>query len=153
MKSFSSMFLEYPNQASRYQGTLLKTVNRQVFQKNHKPEPYFCSALALYRFEVLTRRLTAQERVLKSFRYYFLLAFRYRFEPNEYPGANSKHIGAYCDFLIQNLTTAEKSKDSFDEVCGLVQESLQNLGLALERDNAKSRPLIEEVKRLARSKK
>jgi hypothetical protein len=153
LKSFSSMFLEYPNQASRYQGTLLKTVKDQVFQASHKPEPYFAAALALYRFEVATRRLPVDERVIRSFRYYLLLAFRYRFEVSEYPGPTNRKIGAYVAPLVDQLRTVDKSKAAFDEGVHIVRTSLSNLGLSVERDNAKSRPLIEEIKRVAAARK
>ncbi|MGO8574388.1 AIPR family protein [Rhizobium leguminosarum] len=150
LKTYSSMFLDYPNQASRYQGTLLKTVNKQVFQSSHKPEPYFVAALALFRFDALARRLSPGERTLASFRYYLLLAFRYRFESQEFPGAGNRKIAAYCRGLVDHLKTPEAAKNVFDEVCSIVQEALSNLNLALERDNAKSRALVEEVKRVAR---
>lgn len=150
LKSFASMFLEFPNQASRYQGTLLKAVNKQVFQQSHKPEPYFVSALALYRFEVATRKLAPEDRFIKSFRYYLLLAFRCRYEKTEFLGAGHKKIGAYCRELLSNLDTPEKSRKAFEECCSIVKTALTTLSLAPERDNAKSRPLIEEVKREAK---
>jgi hypothetical protein len=152
LKSFSSMFLDYPNQASRYQGTLLKTVNKQVFQQAHKPEPYFIAALTLYRFEVATRRLPAADRAIKSFRYYLLLAYRYRYEATDFPGASNKKISNYCQALAANLKTAESARDAFDEVCLILKEGLKNLGLGVDRDNAKSRPLVDEIKRVAREK-
>ena len=152
LKSFSSMFLDYPNQASRYQGTLLKTVNSQVFQANHKPEAYFTAALALYRFEVATRRLPAADKAIKSFRYYLLLAFRYRYERVEFPGDGNRKVDAYCRPLNDDLSSADKARTVFEECCAIVKIALVELSLELERDNAKSRPLIEATKRAARSR-
>ena len=151
LKTFSSMFLEYPNQASRYQGTLLKTVNNQVFQQGHKPEPYFLSALAFYRFEIATRKLPLAERSIKSFKYYLLLAFRYRYENCDYSSAGNKKIPAYCAPLLSVLSTPDSSKAAFDECVKIVTTALMTLNLKMERDNAKSRPLIEEVRRVAKS--
>ncbi len=150
LKSFSSMFLDYPHQASRYQGTLLKTVNKQVFQASHKPEPYFTAALGLYRFETFARRLSPSERTLASFRYYLLMAFRYRYEPSEFTGAGNKRIATYCKPLIELLSNADQAKSVFDEACLIVTKALGSLNLKLERDNAKSRALVDEVKRLAK---
>lgn len=151
LKCFSSMFLDVPNQASRYQGTLLKTVSKQVFQQTHKPEPYYLAALTSYRFEVLTRKLSGADRAIKSFRYYLLLAFRCRFETFEFPGAGNKRIGQYCAALIQNLDSVDKVRSAFDEASEILKTALTNLNLTMERDNAKSRPLIDEVKNLARA--
>jgi hypothetical protein len=153
LKSYASMFLEAPNQASRYQGTLLKSVNKQVFQQGHKPEPYFISALALYRFEVATRKLALADRPIKSFRYYLLLAFRVRYEAEVFPGAASKGIGKYCGSLLEQLESADKARTSFEECVEIVKGALANLGLSMERDNAKSRTLIDEVKRVALSRR
>lgn len=152
LKSFSSMFLELPNQASRYQGTLLKTVKKQVFQEQHKPEPYYTAAFAFYRFEVASRRLSAGLRSIRPFRYYLLLAFRHRYEKQDYPGASNKLVGKYCDDLNSALLDVECAKDSFDECVSIVKEALSNLNLPLERDSAKSRQLIDEVKMVARGK-
>lgn len=149
LKSFSSMFLELPNQASRYQGTLLKSVKSRVFQKSHKPDSYFLAALAQYRFEVLARRLPAADRGIKSFRYYLILAFRYRYEEMEFPGAGNKKISTYCSPLIAQLENIEKSKEAFDECVDIVKAALTSQGLPLERDSAKSRGLIQEVITLA----
>jgi hypothetical protein len=153
LKCFASMFIEQPNQASRYQGTLLKSVNKQVFQQNHKPKPYFISALAYYRFEVAILRLPVAEKGIKAFRFYLLLAFRYRFETSVYPGASNKRIDGYCDSLKSKLITPELSKIVFDECCEIVRDALTVLGLKLERDSAKSRALIDEVKKISSSRK
>jgi hypothetical protein len=152
LKSFSSMFLDLPNQASRYQGTLLKSVKSQVFQTTHKPDAYFVSALALYRFEVLARRLPVAERGIKAFRYYLLLAFRYRYEASVFPGAGNKKIAQYCHNVILNLDSIEKAKTAFDECSSIVKLALENQGLPLERDSAKSRALISEVVAVAKSR-
>lgn len=149
LKSYSSMFLELPNQASRYQGTLLKSVKTQVFQKNHKPDPYFISALALYRFEVLARRLPIADRGIKSFRYYLILAFRYRFEEDAFLGAGNKKTPQYCTALMKHLENSDVSRSAFDECVSVLKEALLNQGLPLERDSAKSRNLIQEVIKVA----
>ena len=152
LKCYSSMFIELPNQASRYQGTLLNEVKNRVFQQGHKPEPYYVAALALYRFEVLARRLDTADRGIKSFRYYLLVAFRYRYENMEFPGAGDKKIRKYCEKLLENLASIEKSHAAFSECVEIVKSALSSVALPLVRDSAKSRPLIDEVKKLARSR-
>jgi hypothetical protein len=147
------MFLELPNQASRYQGTLMKTVNAQVFQQNHRPESYFISALTQYRFEVATRRLPIEERGIRAFRYYLLLAFRHRYEPFTYPGAGNKKIESYCNSLLEKLRTQDIAKIPFDECVAIVREAIDRTGLEFERDSAKSRALIEKVRDISVQKK
>lgn len=149
LKSFASMFLDSPNQASRYQGTLLKTVKDRVFQSMHKPEPYFVSALAAYRFEFALRKLTNEERNIRPFKYFLLFAFRVRYETDEFPGAGNKNIAAYCNKLRMHLVDATRAKAAFDEGVLIVREALEKLELPVARDSAKSRPLIDEVRRIA----
>jgi len=149
LKCFASMFLDSPNQASRYQGTLLKTVKDRVFQATHKPEPYYLSALAAYRFEFALRKLTNEERNIRPFKYFLLFAFRVRYETGEFPGADNKNIATYCNKLRMHLVDATKAKAAFDEAVIIVREALEKLALPVARDSAKSRPLIDEVKRIA----
>lgn len=149
LKCYASMFLDLPNQASRYQGTLLKTVKDRVFQPSHKPEAYFLSALAAYRFEIALRKLVNDERDIRPFKYFLLFAFRSRFEPEEYPGAANKKATAYCKQLEGYLVDSTTAKVVFDESVLIVREALDKLGLAVARDSAKSRPLVDEVKRTA----
>ena len=77
------------------------------------------------------------------------MAFRYRYEISDFPGAGNKKIGAYCHALNSQLDSADKARAVFDEVNAIVQLALKNLSLGLERDNAKSRTLIDETRRLA----
>ncbi len=49
------MFLGLPHQASRYYGTLLKSIANKIFIPAHPPIAYYVSALALYRFEYYVR--------------------------------------------------------------------------------------------------
>lgn len=149
LKSYASMFCELPNQAGRYQGTLLKTIKTQVFQKDHKPDVYYVAAFANYRFEIAIRRLPIEERTIRAFRFYLLLAFRYRYEQQSFPGAKNTSSEKYSLELMQFLSDTEKSKATFDECVYIVSQSLSSLGLELERDNAKSRPLVDQVKTIS----
>lgn len=149
LKSFASMFLDQPHQAGRYQGTLLKTVKDQVFRENHRPEAYYCSALASYRFEKLIKALAVEDRAIRPFRYYLLTALRHRYETSAFPGAGSKKIATYCEILNAILGDSLKTKASFDECRSIVVDSLNNLGLPFERDSAKLRPLVDEIRRVA----
>ena len=152
LKAFSSMFLGATHQAGRYQGTLLKSVNGQVFQEKHRPEPYYLAAYSFYRFELALRRLAVEDRIYRVFKYYLLLGFRFRFEEIKYPGAGSKNIGKYCDVLGSHLLDMTSVRNAFEECIDILSESLSNVNLPLERESAKSRPLAQEVERLAKSR-
>ncbi len=149
LKCYASMFCDLPNQAGRYQGTLLKSVAHNVFRENHRPDAYYTSAFANYRFEIAIRRLTGQDREIRPFKFYLLLAFRFRYEAELFPGSAGKKTEAYCKGLLAYLKDAETSKKTFEECVSILREAATNLGLSLERDNAKSRPLVDEIKKVA----
>jgi hypothetical protein len=153
LKTYSSMFCDLPNQAGRYQGTLLKTVANRVFKDEHRPEAYYLAALTGYRFEIAIRRLPVEERTVRAFKFYLLTAFRYRYETSPFPGASNRKVEAYCNSLLARLSSGEEAKAAFDTCVSILQEALANLDLDLERDNAKSAPLVAEVKRLAEERK
>lgn len=153
LKYYASMFCEVPNQAGRYQGTLLKNNKNIVFQDDHRPDAYYTSAFAAYRFEIAIRRLDAVDRIIRPFKFYLLLAFRHRYEEHEFPGAKSKKCEAYCAKLLDKLVDQSASKESFDECVLIVRQGLQNLDLEFERDSAKSRPLVDEVRRISVERK
>lgn len=153
LKCYASMFLDLPNQASRYQGTLLKTVKDRVFQASHKPEPYFLAALVAFRFEIALRRLINEERDIRPFKFFLIFAFRARYEPEAYPGAAGKKVAGYVSGFDPYLKDAVVAKTAFDECVTIVRLALENLGLPVERDSAKSRPLIEEVRKVALSRR
>ena len=115
LKYYASMFCDVPNQAGRYQGTLLKNNKDRVFQNDHRPDAYYTSAFAAYRFEIAIRRLDAVERVIRPFKFFLLLAFRHRYEEHEYPGAKSKKCQSYCANLLGKLADQSASKEAFDE--------------------------------------
>ena len=145
LKSYASMFCDLPNQAGRYQGTLLKTTSDRVFRNDHRPDAYYCSAFASYRFEIAIRRLTGDDRAIRPFKFYLLLAFRYRYEKEEFPGPKDKKCEEYCTHLLKQLRDLETSKRTVDECVRIVRAALDKLGLEIGRDNAKSRLLVSEV--------
>lgn len=153
LKSYASMFCDVPHQAGRYQGTLLKNNKAFVFQNDHRPDAYYTSAFAAYRFEIAIRRLDIADRIIRPFKFYLLLAFRYRYEDREFPGAKSRKCEAYCTALLAKLADQNLSKASFDECVSIVMLGLSTLSLDLERDSAKSRPLCDEVKKIAMKRK
>jgi len=152
LKSYASMFCDLPHQAGRYQGTLLKTVKDRVFQNDHKPDAYYTSAFAYYRFEIAIRRLPVEKRTIRAFKFYLLLAFRYRYETEDFPGPKSKKSEKYCGGLLDQLQDLDLSRKVFDECVSILKEGISSLDLPFERDSAKSRPLVHEVTQLAKDK-
>ena len=152
LKSYASMFLDSAHQAGRYHSTLLKAVKEEVFQPKHKPEAYYTAAFAFYRFEVSIRKLPEKDKILRSYRFFLLQSFRYRYEPYSFPGSDNKKVPEYCKKLNSFLKDMGAVRPVFNECVVIVKESLKNINLELVRDSAKSKKLVEEVKRVARKR-
>ncbi len=75
VRTYASMFLEEPHRTARNYGALLDTVGRTIFGDNHRLEPYYVSALGLYRLEYLFRNQSLDAKY-KPARFHTLLAFR-----------------------------------------------------------------------------
>jgi len=71
IRSFASMFLGLPHQASRYYGTLLQSVKTTIFVPSHPMIAYYVSALALFRFESLVRKKVIDPKY-RPFKYHLL---------------------------------------------------------------------------------
>ena len=77
IRSFASMFLGLPHQASRYYGTLLKSIETKIFVPDHPPIAYYASALALYRLESMIRKKSIDPKY-RPFKYHLLAIVRMR---------------------------------------------------------------------------
>jgi len=87
IRSFASMFLQEPHRATRYYKTLLEQVGRNIFAPNHKLDPYYTSAYALYRLEYMFRNQTSDPKY-KIARYHLLLTYRFIVNKSKLPFMN-----------------------------------------------------------------
>lgn len=102
IRSFASMFLALPHQASRYYGTLLKSIESKIFVPGHPPIAYFVSALALYRLEGLIRK-KAIDAKYRPFKYHLLSRVRIQIAGAEFPGMTSNKFERYCEGIMAAL--------------------------------------------------
>lgn len=114
IKAFASMFLGVPHRVSGYYGTVRSRMQNQIFQNNHRPNPYYASALALYRLECLFRgRLIGIDwKPLK----WFLLMLLPRKLFGDPPTVDSKRIEEYCGTLIEALSDQEHVKIEIEDI-------------------------------------
>lgn len=109
IKAFASMFLEEPHQTSRDFGSTLKKVGSTIFAKDHKHEPYYLSALALYWVQYLIRN-DRIPRELHTARFHILLAARVLLQTSEPEAMSSKKIQAYSRAIISKFGDAAKAE-------------------------------------------
>ncbi len=138
IRSFASMFLSLPHQASRYYGTLLKTVETKIFVSGHPPDAYYASALALYRLEALIRRKSIDNRY-RPFKYHLLALVRIAAKGNDLPQMTSNKFERYCKDLVAILSDEAKSLSNFTSAIGALDKALAG---DFSRDKAKDASLL-----------
>lgn len=112
IRSFASVFLGLPHQASRYYGTLLKGIESQIFVPGHPAIAYYASALALYRFEALVRRSQIPSKY-RPFKYHLIAIVRMQIAGVWMPVMTSNKFEKYCESIVEVLKDEKKCFDSF----------------------------------------
>lgn len=138
IRSFASMFLGLPHQASRYYGTLLKTIDTKIFISGHPPDAYYASALALYRLEALIRRKQIDGKY-RPFKYHLLALVRIAAKGRDLPQMTSNKFERYCKELVAVLSDEAKSLSSFKSAITALDKALAG---DYSRDKAKDASLL-----------
>lgn len=138
IRSFAAMFLGLPHQASRYYGTLLKTIDTKIFVAGHPPEAYYASALALYRLEALIRRKSIDNRY-RPFKYHLLALVRIAAKGDDFPQMTSNKFERYCKDLVAVLSDEKKCLSKFTAAIAALDKVLAG---NFSRDRAKDASLL-----------
>lgn len=109
VRAFVSMFLRMPHRTTRNYKALLRIIGTDIFNKEHRLEPYYVSAYAHYRLEYLFRNQTINAE-LKPARYHILLAFRILTQPENPPAMNSHQMERYCRAIMDVLWNDDKCR-------------------------------------------
>jgi hypothetical protein len=147
IRSFASMFLGLPHQASRYYGTLLKSIETKIFAPNHPPVAYYASALALYRFESLVRK-KALDAKYRPFKYHLIAIIRMRVAGTAMPPMSSNKFEKYCEGLVLALTDEKKCTALFQEAVDILNTVLAG---HYARDKAKDVSLLSTAEALCKA--
>lgn len=149
IRSFSSMFLGLPHQASRYYGTLLQSIESKIFISGHPLVSYYASALALYRFESYIRKKTLSYQY-RPFRWHLLAIARMQIAGVPMPHMSSNKFEKYCDSIVVILKDEKKCLAAFKKAIKTLDTAL---GGNLTRDNAKDVSLLAACEKLCKAKK
>ncbi|QDZ10157.1 AIPR family protein [Devosia ginsengisoli] len=144
IRSFASMFLGLPHQASRYYGTLLKDIEKSIFVNGQPPAAYYASAFALYRIEALVRRKQV-DRKYRPFRYHLIAAFRMIVMGTKMDAMNSNKFERACKPLIDAISDDKKSLAVFEDAIGILDGLLVG---DYSRDKAKDANLYASFEKL-----
>ena len=141
IRSFASMFLGLPHQASRYYGTLLKSIQTKIFVPGHPAVAYYASALALYRFEAMIRKKQIPYKY-RPFRYHLIAILRIQIAGKVIPAMSTNKFEKFCDGLIVVLKDEKKCSAAFKKAVGTLDAVL---GPNFAGDKAKDVTLLSSA--------
>ena len=147
IRAYAAMFLEEPHRTTRNYGSLLERVGTDIFGMDHKLEPYYLAALALYRLEFLFRNQQLEAKY-KAARYHLLLAARILATDQVPPRPNANQMVACCNSLVPVFATASEAEELFKRAAEVVDAAAAG---NFHRDRIRTQPFTEEVLRRSRA--
>lgn len=121
IRAFASMFLDLPHRATRNFKSLLQQVGTNIFQQEHRLEPYYVAAYVNYKMDYFFRNQTLNTD-LKPARYHLLLATRLLAAPASLPPFNSRDMEKYCTTFMKILWDNDACKKIFETAGELIRK-------------------------------
>lgn len=143
IRAFAAIFRNAPHQTTRGFGSLLEQVGKQIFGPDHRLEPYYLSALALYRLEFLFRNQTLEPKY-KPARYHLLYAFRLISTDAKMPHFGSHEMERYCKPLLQLLWDSVQAEKVFRKAATAVDAVAKG---NFHRDHIRTREFTEYLEK------
>ena len=142
IRAFAAMFLGEPHRTTRNYGALKAKVGKEIFAKGHRMEPYYTSALTLYKLEYPFRNQRLGPKY-KPARFHILLAARLLANPQQVlPRMNSHEMETYCKNLMDILWDSSKSDELIIQAAQVVDEAAAG---DFQRDNIRTEPFTQRV--------
>lgn len=142
IRAYAAMFLEEPHRTTRNYAALLDRVGKDIFGPDHRLEPYYVAAFALYRLEYFFRSQTLDAKY-KPARYHILLAFRLLVSPLPLPRPNSHEMERYCETIQESLWDVETADKLFVKASAAVDAVAKG---NFDRDFIRTQPFTEALK-------
>jgi hypothetical protein len=124
VRAVGAMFLGLPHITTKTFRQLTAKVGKEIFIDTDKPEPYYVSALALYRLEQLFKNKKIDARY-KAARFQILLAVRLLMDADALPKMNSNDMVKRCRGMTETLqkeieaeTFLTRAVETVDKVAG-----------------------------------
>lgn len=141
VRAFAAIFRELPHRTTRNYKALLRGVGTDIFNKDHRLEPYYVAAFAHYRLEFLFRNQSLPSE-LKPARYHMLLAYRVLVNEEALPPMNSHEMVRYCNVLMESLWDDDISRAHFEKAETHVRAVAAG---NLHRDNIRTEPFTDAL--------
>jgi AIPR protein len=141
VRAFASVFLELPHRTTRNYKALLRQVGAEIFNQDHRLEPYYASAFAHYRVEYFFRNQTLKAE-LKPARYHLLMAYRLMIRPDGPPRMNSREMVRYANAIMENLWDDDRCRETFE---GVAEHIMAVADGNMHRDNIRTEAFTQNL--------
>lgn len=141
IKAFAGMFLDEAHRTTRNYASLKAKVGKDIFGRNHKMEPYYTAAFALYKLENMFRAKDLDSKY-KPARFHILLASRLLAAPETMPYMNSREMEKYCKQIMEILWDPFKCYDLLIRAATMVERTAAG---NFDRDNIRTEPFTKKV--------
>jgi hypothetical protein len=142
IRAFASMFLNEPHRASRYYSELVGLVGGRIFGEDHRLEPYYTSAFALYKLEFLFRNFQLGQQY-KPARYHLLLTLRYQIAGSDMPAIGANKMETYCEPILKVLWDEASCSAVFAQASKVI-DAVVGKG-EVDRDRVKTQSFTDQV--------
>jgi len=143
IQAFTAFILEEPHRTTRSSTGVRESVGKAIFADDHRLEPYYTSALALYRLEYLFRNQSIDAKY-KPARHHILLGFRMLANPEQPPARNSHQMRRYCEALMETLWDTSASEELFLKAVAAVGDLATG---NIDRDTIRTLAFTDSLKR------
>jgi hypothetical protein len=143
IRAYASMFRDEPHRTTRTYRALLANVGTDIFGANHRLEPYYAAAYALYCLEYLFRS-QALDAKYKPARWHLLLAVRILLNRDQPPRPNSHDMQRYAEGLMETLWETDKTNAVFQRAAVALAETAQG---NFHRDHIRTEPFTNSLKK------
>ena len=139
IKSVASFYLDKPDMATRFFGTLFKNLGDKLFDENHKMILYYTSAFVLFRLEEYFRKHIIDKK-FKKIKFFLLMMIRYEISNDKVPQFNSVNMEKYCDNIINIVANDSK----FKPIIKRIIRKINSLKIDLDdKEISKSKSLVQ----------
>jgi len=146
IRAYAAVVLEEPHRTTRNFRALLERVGTAIFGAEHRLEPYYMAAAALYRIDYLFRTggIAAQ---YKPARHHIMMAARLLQSPDRWPLPNSRDAARRAEEYAGILWDPSQADALMARAVAMVDEIAQG---NLHRDNIRTQPFTEGLMRACR---
>lgn len=141
VRAFAGMFLNEPHRTTRNYAGLKKKVGGDILGKDHRMEPYYVSALALYRLEYMFRAAKLDAK-FKAARYQIVMAIRVLAAGYEMPSITANKMEGYCNTIAEALQDAQRAEELILLAASLIENASSG---KFDSDTIRTEPFTQKI--------